>query len=69
MSRLAKIGTREQRKKVAELAHELRSISTPFLTRKEKARAIKGHMRSYKRSVGMEVKDASKDTAITNQCR
>lgn len=55
MSKLAKIGTREQRKKVAELAHELRSISTPFLTRKEKARAIKGNLKSYKRAVGMEV--------------
>lgn len=54
MSKLTKIGTREQRKKVAELAHELRSISTPFLTRREKARAIKGNLKSYKRSVGME---------------
>ena len=54
MSELTKIGTREQRKKVAELAWELRRISTPFLTRKEKARAIKGNLKSYKRSVGME---------------
>jgi len=54
MSKLTKTGTREQRKKVAELAHELRSISTPSLTRKEKARAIKGNLKSYKRAVGME---------------
>ena len=54
MSKLTKIGTREQRKKVAELAHELRSISTPFVTRREKARAIKGNLKYYKRSVGME---------------